>query len=78
MSPATAGALLGDVEQVYGIEFDELPPELSLAECFARRTKGHPVVGDIVTLGPVTLVARATNADQVTKVGLKMDSSQNS
>lgn len=70
-------ALLGDVEQVYGIEFDELPPELSLAECFARRTKGHPVVGDKVILGPVTLVARATEADRVTKVGLKMDSSQN-
>jgi cell volume regulation protein A len=66
-------ALLGDVEQVYGIEFDELPPELSLAECFARRTKGHPVVGDKVRLGPVTLVARATEADRVTKVGLKMD-----
>ncbi|MCG2581392.1 MAG: potassium/proton antiporter [Marinobacter sp.] len=70
-------ALLGDVEQVYGIEFDELPPELSLAECFARRTKGHPVVGDKVILGPVTLVARATQADRVTKVGLKMDSSEN-
>lgn len=67
-------ALLGDVEQVYGIEFDELPPELSLAECFARRTKGHPVVGDKVVLGPVTLVARATDADRVTKVGMKMDS----
>ncbi|HLT13966.1 MAG TPA: potassium/proton antiporter [Marinobacter sp.] len=67
-------AMLGDVEQVYGIEFDELPPEISLAECFARRTKGHPVVGDKVTLGPVTLVARATEADRVTKVGLKMDS----
>lgn len=66
-------ALLGDVEQVYGIEFDELPPELSLAECFAKRTKGHPVIGDKVTLGPVTLVARATEADRVTKVGLKMD-----
>ncbi|MBE0486952.1 potassium/proton antiporter [Marinobacter sp.] len=66
-------ALLGDVEQVYGIEFDELPPELSLAECFAKRTKGHPVVGDTVTLGPVTLVARATESDRVTKVGLKMD-----
>ncbi|WP_166268723.1 potassium/proton antiporter [Marinobacter caseinilyticus] len=65
-------ALLGDVEQVYGIEFDELPPELSLAACFARRTKGHPVVGDKVVVGPVTLVARATEADQVTKVGLKM------
>lgn len=65
-------ALLGDVEQVYGIEFDELPPELLLAECFARRTKGHPVVGDKVTLGPVVLVARATDADRVTKVGLKM------
>lgn len=66
-------ALLGDVEQVYGIEFDELPPEISLAECFARRTKGHPVVGDKVKLGPVTLVARATESDRVTKVGLKMD-----
>ncbi|MDF0751356.1 potassium/proton antiporter [Marinobacter sp. 71-i] len=66
-------ALLGDVEQVYGIEFDQLPPELSLAECFARRTKGHPVVGDKVVLGPVTLVARATEADRVIKVGLKMD-----
>ncbi|WP_289101327.1 potassium/proton antiporter [uncultured Marinobacter sp.] len=66
-------ALLGDVEQVYGIEFDELPPDLSLAECFAKRTKGHPVVGDKVILGPVTLVARATEADRVTKVGLKMD-----
>ena len=70
-------ALLGDVEQVYGIEFDELPPDLSLAECFAKRTKGHPVVGDKVVLGPVTLVARATEADRVTKVGLKMDTSQN-
>lgn len=66
-------ALLGDVEQVYGIEFDELPPDLSLADCFARRTKGHPVVGDRVVLGPVTLVARDTEADRVTKVGLKMD-----
>lgn len=66
-------ALLGDVEQVYGIEFDELPPDLSLTDCFARRTKGHPVVGDRVVLGPVTLVARATEADKVTKVGLKMD-----
>ncbi|PCM44188.1 potassium/proton antiporter [Marinobacter sp. ANT_B65] len=70
-------ALLGDVEQFYDIEFNELPPELSLAECFARRTKGHPVIGDTVVLGPVTLVARATEADQVTKVGLKMDKSQN-
>ena len=65
-------ALLGDVEQVYGIEFNELPPELSLAECFAKRTKGHPVVGDKVILGPVILVARATESDRVTKVGLKM------
>ncbi|MBK1887316.1 potassium/proton antiporter [Marinobacter sp. DY40_1A1] len=70
-------ALLGDVEQVYGIEFDELAPELSLAECFTKRTKGHPVIGDTVVLGPVTLVARATEADQVTKVGLKMDRAQN-
>lgn len=71
-------ALLGDVEQVYGIEFDELPPELSLAECFARRTKGHPVIGDKVKLGPVILVARATEADSVTKVGLKMDGGKGS
>lgn len=70
-------ALLGDVEQMYNIEFHELSPELSLAECFAKRTKGHPVIGDTVVLGPVTLVARAMKADQVTKVGLKMENSQN-
>ncbi|MGO1503251.1 MAG: potassium/proton antiporter [Marinobacter sp.] len=70
-------ALLGDVEQVYGIEFHELSPELSLAACFAKRTKGHPVIGDTVVLGPVTLVARAIKADQVTKVGLKMENAQN-
>lgn len=70
-------ALLGDVEQMYNIEFHELSPELSLAECFAKRTKGHPVIGDTVVLGPVTLVARAMEADQVTKVGLKMEISQN-
>ncbi len=70
-------ALLKDVEQVYGIEFGDLPEDLSLSECFALRTKGHPVVGDTVTLGPVTLVARATEADQVTKVGLKMEPSHN-
>jgi cell volume regulation protein A len=29
-----------------------------------------------VVLGPVTLVARATEADRVTKVGLKMDSQE--
>ncbi|MBZ0335460.1 K(+)/H(+) antiporter NhaP2 [Marinobacter sp. JH2] len=67
-------ALLGDVEQVYGIELKEMPSELTLAKCFAQRTKGHPVVGDIVTLGPVSLVARAIEADRVTKVGLKMES----
>jgi cell volume regulation protein A len=70
-------ALLGDVEQVYGIEFDELPPDLSLAESFAQRTKGHPVIGDQVALGPVTLVVRSMNGDTVAKVGLKMDSQQN-
>jgi cell volume regulation protein A len=70
-------ALLGDVEQVYGIEFDALSPDITLAECFSISTKGHPVVGDTVTLGPVTLVARATDADRVTKVGLRMDGSQN-
>lgn len=70
-------ALLGDVEQVYGIEFDELSPDLSLAECFAQRTKGHPVIGDLVALGPVTLVVRSMNGDIVAKVGLKMDAQQN-
>lgn len=71
-------ALLSDLEQVYGIKLDgTLPAELSLAECFAKLTKGHPVVGDQVELGQVTLVARATDADQVTKVGLKMISEEN-
>ncbi|OEY66197.1 potassium/proton antiporter [Marinobacter sp. X15-166B] len=71
-------ALLSDLEQVYGIQLDgTLPSELSLAQCFAKLTKGHPVVGDQVELDQVTLVARATDADRVTKVGLKMIGEEN-
>lgn len=33
-------ALLGDVEQVYGIEFDDLPPELSSPNALPKGQKG--------------------------------------
>lgn len=65
-------ARLGDVEQVYGIQVKKLPSELSLSECFARTRHGHPVVGDRLNLDPLTLVVKAVDGDQVTKVGLKL------
>lgn len=66
------GALLGDVQNVYGVKVPNLDPGLSLAECFARTRHGHPVIGDRIDLGSILLVAREVEGDQVTKVGLKL------
>lgn len=65
-------ATIGDVEQFYGIDITGYEPEQSLSTCFARSQHGHPVVGDKLRLGPVTLVVKAVDGDQVTKVGLKL------
>lgn len=65
-------ALLADVEQAYGIRVEQEDSQQTLSACIARHQHGHPVVGDSLMLGPVTLVVKAVEGDQVTKVGLKL------
>lgn len=65
-------ALLGDLEQVYGLSIDSDQKHLSLSELIALRHRGHPVVGDSATIGPVQLVVMAVEGDRVTRVGMKL------
>lgn len=68
-------ALLGDLEQVYGLSIDAGQKTLSLSELIAQRHHGHPVVGDSATIGPVQLVVMAVDGDRVTRVGMKLPGS---
>lgn len=65
-------ALLGDLEQVYGLTIETEQKDLTLSEAIAQRHHGHPVVGDSVTLGPMQLVVMAVEGDKVTRVGMKL------
>lgn len=65
-------AALRDVQGMYGVEIKGFDPGLTLSDCFARASRGHPVVGDRLDLGSLLLVAREVSGDQVVKVGLKL------
>jgi cell volume regulation protein A len=65
-------AALRDVQRMYGVEVTQFDPGLTLADCFARASRGHPVVGDRLDLGTILLVVREVSGDQVLKVGLKL------
>jgi potassium/hydrogen antiporter len=69
------GAALGDVQLMYGIEVQQFDPSLTLSDCFARASRGHPVVGDRLDLGSILLVVREVSGDRVLKVGLKLSRS---
>jgi cell volume regulation protein A len=57
---------------MYGVEIKGFDPALTLSDCFARASRGHPVVGDRLDLGSLLLVVREVAGDRVVKVGLKM------
>ena len=65
-------AALRDVQAMYGVEIADFDPALTLSDCFARASRGHPVVGDRLDLGSLLLVVREVAGDQVIKVGLKL------
>lgn len=65
-------AALRDVQLMYGVTINEVDPALTLADCFKRSSRGHPVVGDRLDLGQILLVAREVAGDKVLKVGLKL------
>lgn len=65
-------AALRDVQAMYGVEISGFDPALTLSDCFARASRGHPVVGDRLDLGSLLLVVREVSGDRVVKVGLKL------
>jgi cell volume regulation protein A len=65
-------AALRDVQAMYGVEIRDFDPALTLSDCFARASRGHPVVGDRLDMGSLLLVVREVAGDQVLKVGLKL------
>lgn len=65
-------AVLRDVQDMYDVTIKGFEPELTLADCFLRACRGHPVLGDRIDLGSIMLVAREVVGDQVVKVGLKL------
>ena len=66
-------ATLGDVETFYGIDISGYAPDSTLSECF-RTAHGHPVVGDKIRMGPLKLVVKEVQGDQVSSVGLNLHS----
>ncbi|TDT44131.1 potassium/proton antiporter (CPA1 family) [Halospina denitrificans] len=66
-------ATVGDVELFYGIDISRYEPDKSLSACF-RKEHGHPVVGDKLRMGPIKLVAKSVDGDEVTRVGLNLHS----
>lgn len=64
--------LIKDLQASFGIQVNDGNPEQSLADYVATHLPNHPVVGDRVRIGPVTLVVKAMQGDTVIRVGLKI------
>jgi len=63
---------LGDLEKSFGIPIPEGDPEQLLCDYIASHLPGHPIVGDRIKVGPVTLVVKAVEGDKILRVGLKL------
>ncbi|KAA0876560.1 potassium/proton antiporter [Nitrincola tapanii] len=66
-----ANITLADLQQGFGIPI-EGEAQISLGDYLAQNLPNHPVVGDRVKVGPVTLVVKAIEGDTILRVGLKL------
>jgi cell volume regulation protein A len=64
---------LGQVCGMYGVPFEPLDFDKSLADFLKLRLGGNIVVGDRVKIGDIELVVRELRKDQVVKVGLEIE-----
>ena len=65
-------ATLGALAEIYGVAVDPSDAETRLADYFAKRLARTPRTGDVVPLGPVSLVAHTVVEGSVTTVGLQL------
>ncbi len=68
--PGTAA--LGELADIYGLQVAADHAELPLADFMAEQLDRPPRSGDIVSLGPIALLAHAVDDGGVTTVGLRL------
>ncbi len=68
--PGTAA--LGALAEIYGLQVAAEQNELPLADYFAQVLGRPPKTGDIVSLGPIALLAHKVDFGRVTTVGLRL------
>ncbi|MEK8089424.1 potassium/proton antiporter [Thermithiobacillus plumbiphilus] len=68
-------ALLSDLAGLYNLPVDPQQADCSLAEFIDGQLHTRPVVGDAVTLGPVSLVVKEMEGNQIKRVGLRLGQS---
>jgi potassium/hydrogen antiporter len=67
-----ASATLGALAEIYGLEIDPEEKNMPLADHFARELGGRLHKGDLISVGPIALVAHSVRAGRVTNVGLRL------
>jgi NhaP-type Na+/H+ and K+/H+ antiporter len=67
-----ADVTLGKLCNMYGLPFDPLYIDQSLADFFAMRL-GAVAVGDRIMIGDAELIVRESTKGRVTKVGLEVE-----
>ena len=65
---------LKDVSTFYGLPVEAEIADMTIAELFAQRFDETPAIGDHLPIGGAVLVVREMNEDEVTDVGLQLES----
>jgi cell volume regulation protein A len=65
-------ATLGALAEIYGLQVAAEQNEVALADYFMQTLGRAPKTGDIVSLGPIALLAHQVDSDRVTTVGLRL------
>ncbi|MFC3693849.1 potassium/proton antiporter [Chenggangzhangella methanolivorans] len=64
---------LATLVELYGLGVDAEEAGLTVAEVFSARFENEPAVGDLLELGPATLIVRAVDEGRVTRAGLRIE-----
>lgn len=65
-------AKLADIAALYGFNTPDEAHDATLSEVLTTRFNNRPVVGDRAQLGPVQLVIREMDGNEISKIGLKL------
>jgi cell volume regulation protein A len=65
-------ATLGALADIYGLQVAADHTEVTLADYFSEQLRRRPKTGDVVSLGPIALLAHKVDGGTVTTVGLRL------